>query len=1024
MRNRFTLSLASSTFQISTDLRHDLSHRLRRFAPLDLVAAAGALQLVPSNADFALFLEFVAHAAASRKRYGIEKLTPKRLRRLLSGSPFSRVGPHLLVTHARPFVQEVAFGGSGHLVLSEAAESSVFVLEALVEAAFGEGGALAEHPDATFVEGALEALLTVGNEACRRAGLRRGAAAGNDGFTMPIGEDFRNAVRSVTFHTRELDRLLRERGLFRSLIAPFTVGLGEIALASFDVEGGPLRLRPLIRSRGRVVLAAPGAVAVAARAWILEMASEAGVLPELAWRYHVVVGRRVARAFERMGNEIQPLRPEWLPTPPSPLPCVSDLMFDADADKALFIVLVTDPLRGNAGRLGTPWEVDGQADVLLEHLRDVEAALYAMYPVLNEVTFLVVVQGVGRPHLWAFPTDGEPRSGAPVVLEASDLETLSLLEHERDRPLLMRAFARARQREAARGVTIVAPSTFDELAYWRHKDGTFYHSDDVGPDSFVALDAGFAREAREEAQRLWDPHVATGPEPGEGREVVSLWQIPELPTYGTRAVLDGTSPPRYEVVVEGGVRPVWVRGPEFGTGPEGFFDVTVEVGNVLEFWVWQLEPVLSVLLQDLPTETLVIDFSPAGDWSEAGQAAADADGAFRFSTDWTNGRVQAAVGPGLSESWAVSDNRSEREMCRRLLRAVRDARPGGGLSDAAIDDAVDTYAPLGPKRKAAVIQGAVPAPLLGEDLPKLRTVRGWAQSELLDDVGAYVRETLDLDVGPVPPEDRTDVLNTAVAYLFKRIEQRVASLDPRGLLEGVVLHHEAAVHREAHQKLAWPTRRACFGDVLPMMGRFAEELAETETVVIPSRFVVEYVATRPPSGIRPFSYSVLDELLAATKILTDYAAESDLVQFGLVDVPLEVLRSGRIGADRSAWEAVRGQFFPRYARGRYEEAEAGHRRAFRQGEGSGLPELDGPFLAEFGVDHAAFQRIIRSLNEIAWAGAQPLPYAAFDEAQVRVEVAARSGVSETDVARVLGELTSEPRPDFTSPPAPFASRDT
>ena len=1011
---------------IAHDLPRDLARRLRPYDPLDLVAAVGGLQLIPSNADDGLFLEFVAHAAASQKprARGRKRVTPKALRRLLGGPPFSRIVPFLGLTHTRPFVQEIAFDGRGHLVLPEAAESSVYVLESLIEAAFGPGGALAAHPDRPFIEGALAALLAVGDAACRRAGRKRGESAEGTGASVPSGDEFGAVRRAVTFGMLDLDRLLQERGLFRALLDPFTVSLGELPLSSFDGEGGPLRSRPLVRSRRRVVLAAPGAVVVAARAWILEMAAEAGVLSALGWRYHGVVGRRTVRALRRLGNEGQPLRPEWLPAPPRLLPCVSDLMFDVDTDKALVAVLVTDPLEGDPGRLGSPWENDGWMDALMTHVHDVERTLFSMTSGLNEITFLIVIQGVGRPHRWVLGATDGPVSGEPVVLEASDLDTFSLLEHEHDRPLLLRAFARAREREAARGVTVVAPTTFDELAYWRHKDGTFYHSDDVGPESFVMLDPSFGTEAREEAQRLWDPHVAVGPDPGETSEVVSLWQLPALPSYGTRAVLDGTAPPRYEVVVEGGPRPVWVRGLEFGTGPDPFTDVTVEVGNTIEYWVWQLEPVLSPLLDALPTETVTIDYEPVGDWSEAGQAAGDPDEAFRCVMHWTAGRIEVAVGPGLSESWAVPNNASERELCRRLLRAVRDARPGGGLTDVEIEAALDTHAPLGPKRKAAVVRGRVPAPLLGEGLPKPRTVRGWAQSELLDDVGAHVRDVHSLGVGLVPLAQRTAVFKTAVSYLFGRIERLVASLSPDGLLEGVVTHHEAAVHREAHQRLAWPTRLACFGDVLPMRERFAEELAESETVVIAGRFVAEYVATRPSWGVRPFSRSVLDELLAATKLLTEYAAESDLVHFGLVDVPLAVLASGRIGADRADWEAVRTQFYPRYARGRYEEAEASHARAFREEEGHGLPELDDAFLAEFGVDHAAFLEIVTALNEMTWDETQPLSCAVFDEDDVRRGVAARTGLPVPVVTSVLYAFTTEPRAGFLTPPAPFVARDT
>ena len=141
-------------------------------------------------------------------------------------------------------------------------------------------------------------------------------------------------------------------------------------------------------------------------------------------------------------------------------------------------------------------------------------------------------------------------------------------------------------------------------------------------------------------------------------------------------------------------------------------------------------------------------------------------------------------------------------------------------------------------------------------------------------------------------------------------------------------------------------------------------------------------------------------------------------------MPLHILPSGRIGADRSSWESVRTQFFPRYARGRFEEAESTYARSFSDTVGNGLPELDAPFRAEFGVDHASFLNIVLALNQLTWNDGQPLSCAVFDEARVRARVAKQAGLSISEATTVLTAFTTEPRSNFLKPPSPFTPQDT
>ena len=134
-------------------------------------------------------------------------------------------------------------------------------------------------------------------------------------------------------------------------------------------------------------------------------------------------------------------------------------------------------------------------------------------------------------------------------------------------------------------------------------------------------------------------------------------------------------------------------------------------------------------------------------------------------------------------------------------------------------------------------------------------------ADALDEMGEILLAELSREPGPLPNEERSKVLNRAVDIHFEAFEGLVRSLRPEGLLEDLLARQEAFVRREEWQRRTLGSRLACF-DETSLIQELVDEVPEVTTSALALRFLIEYVAARPPRGLRPFSTGVYDRLVA------------------------------------------------------------------------------------------------------------------------------------------------------------------
>jgi hypothetical protein len=818
----------------------------------------------------------------------------------------------------------------------------------------------------------LEAALTCAELVMRRARVDRHTHSVEGDLVVPDKPRLAELKQAAVVSEVDLTRLLGYDGA--EALAPL--------IADDPAE---LTRRPFVRRDGELILALPHHLLPALAAAIVA----AGERAEMATRYRAALTQTVHNGALVMG-----WRPLALELPPTELDA-TETVWRADDDKLVHVVLVSDA----EGDDDPIWRVDQIAPALAARLDEVAGALADHGGVLH----LVLIQGLVRPFLLA----GADRAGDTheLALSVADLELVSYLEPD---ALTLWKYVEALARLTAR-TDVAAAGALDVFAAWREAGQSFYFSDEPLPDGIVFADAGGA--LRRELRRKRDFHGVRYVERDRMAWVTRAESELPIPIY--------TPAPGYAdrpaLVVEGLPLPLWV----FTRLPlaDPLLARAVDYVDTVAYWLWQLSddlrPLAAAIGNGCHQLWVEIGFADQAAWL----AERHDDGPpFTVATDGRC-RVLVQLRPPVVELVATADNRGERELMRAIVVALSDLAAANWPA-ARVGELIDRVAPLGVKKKMIALDIGADVRLDPRNLPPLRLLSAADVEAALDDVGAHLAERY--PVAAVAAEERTRVLGLAVAFHFAEIERLVAELSPDGLLERLVAANEAIVAEQARSDLTTPTVVACYSGIAEKADELRESIPKLSQAAVAVRFLIEYLAARPPRGTASLTLSRFDRLLAHASELVNRGSLSDALHLGLEDSNVSITPGRRLGVSRETpfWSG-RELFLSAHAR---EELAQRQRRFARLWDELERPEeppeevvrLDAAVRSEFGFALTELRDLIGALSDAAVRRESGPVAVGKDELQR--ELAEALGWEPERVDEALALFALEERAAFDNPP--------
>ena len=270
----------------------------------------------------------------------------------------------------------------------------------------------------------------------------------------------------------------------------------------------------------------------------------------------------------------------------------------------------------------------------------------------------------------------------------------------------------------------------------------------------------------------------------------------------------------------------------------------------------------------------------------------------------------------------------------------------------------------------------------------------------------------------------TTLLNESVEYFFAEIEKLVATLDGRDLLTRLVTYGENNTAEMVKREAQIANRLACFGEGTKPLTELVEDTLAQNAASVANRFLVEYAAAQPSAGPRRLSLEVYDRLLAMAGEVVTLGSMSDFIQFGLVEFQVEMLPSGRLGFDNSAYTAARDNFMPNYVSAQASNVGEGvisdaygidNKKPETAGSSLIVERFDEPFAEEFGISLTALLHLMNTILTLAVD--RDSPVSQFPEDRMASALSASLGWGEDKVRFGIDLLSLGARSDFFDLPS-------
>ena len=1003
--------IRSNKFQEGEKMFEKLIETINNYDLLNLLIINSACQLMPENANKVTRLEAMAYCICSNKyQKNKPNLSKSRLKSIYNTNMYGLEKISVLEDpFEQMFTESIPFYGGAYIVFPGITESGTLIIKHILKSIFlyRSSPKYSEFFHKAYQISLL--LLTISDVMAKRAGLGYGEVSRvtNKNIQLPSRENEEILFNAVTFDIDEIKKLIDEKGIDSDIFESFVIELGDVNINEYSSNNHKLHLYPFVRIENKIIVAMPCNLIAVLRHALINLAIEYDFINELRNNFEIALWNTVVKSLDIM--DIKPIEfslPSW----DNDLP-FKEGVFSIDLDKVMYVQLHTDDFSDYDKSIvfDNGYQIDNE--ILEQRALESKQFILENNPEIREVLILVLLQTVGRSLYLGLEHLVDENC---LIMSVNDLEIIALLEG--DDPLHLYKYAKA-YKKLKSTTKCVSASFLDSYSIYRSNDKSFYMSDDKQPD-FICFSAGGGRDVIEEMHRKIAPHGIPMPNGNGITEVVSLYGDKTIPIFTSLSMIGKT----VALAVEGKQWIVWVSSPHLHPVVAKFIDMVA-------YWLWQFSEELDRLLIKGTVLHLEINLYPLQYWIGRDYPMHDEETKIDYiSYSVSENNIFINVHYNFSELLKGPTNFGERELIKKILMAIQEL--SGVSFTKQIDELLDEYAPLGPKKKLLVFDQDNYSVLCEPgSFPKLRFIDSADENEILDNIGFWLRNEKAVDYGQIL--NRTEILNDVVGYLYSEIKEIISTLkDPQGVLETFMLYYEALLYMREENRTTLTTTLYCFSNNNKqyMIDKINKNTNRINKLSLSLRFLIEYVSACPPQeGKKSLTLEIFDRLLALSSELIRWANNSDLVRYQLADLHLTMLPSGRLGIGNDKMYISAGA---KYLREHGSETlnyairtfESNWRVKRANNDISGVDqELIQAFEDEFGIGLFEFSNIISSLIDIGRRITSEIKRLPLNKLIDNLKEL--TGLSEITINKAIEILSLKPREDYLSPPEGFKKED-
>jgi hypothetical protein len=1002
-----------------------LSNSLDPFDPLDLLQITGALQLCPENVHNAIRIEALGHAAACMEwQEGKPQISNHRLNQILNTPPVSQSN---LKAYEDPsnnlFTESFSFFGGQYIVFPGTDADTIYTLKNLLSSLFFNKSFDGKAALKNEIYKKARCILLISDYLAKELDFKRNMSITDGDGDVSIPYDLHAKKTMVTLSHAQMAAILE--GVPVTTLAPFLTTVGSLTLDQYDIFNSPLLISPIVEHQENYVVVFPWMLLSSLRLHILQTISLAGDLEILASSCLDSLDLTVTESFftmDWMPHQIT------LPTPDYGINYRSEL-WQFDSDKACCVVLYSD----NFANINFEMIYDAAEDetinqIIEKYLCELEEFIFLNFSDrFNELFFLIVFETSGRIFSVGLSGNGLDSNPTLLILGGANLERIALCEAGNNLALYNFAQANNKLKEQ---VFVMPPSIIGEYYLYRQHKNSYYINDEKFPDTLI-LGTEFGKELREEIAEKFDVHAVLYHDGSSYIDVINVHNSREYPIYTPRRSLIKRD---IELFVETD-QAFWITADNSIKNDARLSEIHPSPALMIDFlsyWLWAFRSDFSDINSTFSNNRVInifVTYNFESDWSSPPAAE---DPYLSWVTSQENYSIELTIHPGIKSVIDGPSNAGELACMGLVLEAIADLwnqdnkkEAAKSLTERIVSLLEEHQKPL--KKKLISIDANRHPQLIPVSGISYPLIQEYEIGLVLDEIGFYCCKELGLPPGGISHNEIVPILNKIVGFLYQKLVSIVSSLSPEFLLEFLILRYEALVSERSNRKLTFPTREACFGETEQLINSFTKEISGLNDAARTLRFIIEYVATCPPSGFRKISLGALYELMAVSSEIIERGFQSDLLKYGLVELDYEILNSGRLGYDHEKLKSAQEQYFHIYSQERLRSSQKAFPKWWRKTTETENPSdyiknINQVFLSEYGFNLKDLALITGELGNIA-ADYHRTHYARVNKEELTEGLSNTLGWRKEKTNRILDFLFLLPRDDFLSPPNPFHGTD-
>ena len=543
----------------------------------------------------------------------------------------------------------------------------------------------------------------------------------------------------------------------------------------------------------------------------------------------------------------------------------------------------------------------------------------------------------------------------------------------------------------------------DAISLYTSNGYSFYYSDDINiNETFFMPGIGDAVDYLNDAIKKEDRQLVPFPKSRYIKEIIL--------TNKKRKIYRNTQSKNREYIVRFSNVDIWVCGCE--PTSIGKYNMVNSILDLITYWLGELRSTIeklsffyeTIVINTIISEEVTQFFSeePSSEGYLSDNLSFDNNGE-TLSIQWSQQAIQNLV---------AKDNSREKELICLILEKLSECY-SGDVDYNEIEKCFEN-----PLKKKIFTLDVSTNPYLKPTYSEDRIIPVEYVNELLDKIGQFALLQKKIPYGVIADSDKAPLCMDIVSFLYEMLKEKVACLDGNRLcklcyldLENVMCSMMTAQKRFSYDVACYPEEAE----------KYYKSFNDNNQLSVALKFLIEYVTATQPTGKEYFGEIEYENLLTICSFIIEWAYNKDLFDNKIVNSKVEMLKSQRIGIDKTQIHRITN----------YQRQAYNIRLSSRSNPNIDIfspkyyadyiPEIDVAFTDEYGYSFTQLFTFVQALIDVGNGISADVKIMKSYDVIEKVEQV--TDLKSKTIQMIIRDTSLVQREDYTVPPAGYSTND-